>query len=220
IYALPGQSEAEWDAQLARALGFGTGHLSLYQLTIEPGTRFATLAARGELTPLDPDEAATLFELTRAATEAAGIPAYEISNHARTGEQSRHNLTYWRYGDYLGVGPGAHGRRGGHATLRHKKPENWMARVAARGDGIESEEPLPGAERAQEALLMGLRLREGVDLARIAQISGLPVTALVDAGGVERLTALGLVQQTGDHLRVREAGMLLLDAILPEIVSA
>ncbi|MDB5663334.1 MAG: coproporphyrinogen oxidase, partial [Sphingomonas bacterium] len=164
IYALPGQSEAEWDAQLARALGFGTGHLSLYQLTIEPGTRFATLAARGELTPLDPDEAATLFELTRAATEAAEIPAYEISNHARTGEQSRHNLTYWHYGDYLGVGPGAHGRRGGHATLRHKKPENWMARVAARGDGIESEEPLPGTERAQEALLMGLRLREGVDL--------------------------------------------------------
>ncbi len=131
IYALPGQSEATWRGELTRALGFGTGHLSLYQLTIEPGTRFATLAAQGSLKPLDPDAAADLFDLTRAETAAAGIPAYEISNHARPGEQSRHNLTYWRYGDYLGIGPGAHGRRGGAATLRHRKPENWLAVVTA-----------------------------------------------------------------------------------------
>jgi putative oxygen-independent coproporphyrinogen III oxidase len=218
IYALPGQSEAAWSAELARAIGFGTGHLSLYQLTIEPGTRFATLVARRELQPLDPDEAATLFDLTRAATAAAGLPAYEISNHARAGEQSRHNLTYWRYGDYLGVGPGAHGRRGGYATTRRKKPENWLATVGTHGHGIETEEPLDAATRATEALLMGLRLGEGIDLTRIADASGIAADRLVDAAAVERLARLGLVEQRGTHLRVREAGMLLLDAILPEVV--
>ena len=219
IYALPGQSAAAWRAQLVRALGFGTGHISLYQLTVEPGTRFATLAAQGSLTPLDPDAAADLFELTRAETAAAGIPAYEISNHARAHEQSHHNLTYWRYGDYLGIGPGAHGRRGGAATLRHKKPENWLAAVAARGDGVRSEEPLSPETRAVEALLMGLRLDEGVDLERVAAMSGLAVDRLVDDTAVERLAGLGLVERKGVWLRVREAGMLLLDAMLPEIVA-
>jgi len=181
IYARPGQGEADWQAELARGLSFGTDHLSLYQLTIEPGTRFATLVAQGKLTPADPDHAATLYEQTQAMTAAAGIPAYEISNHARQGQESRHNLTYWRYGDYAGVGPGAHGRRGGLATLRHKKPENWMNAVARNGHGMQSEEPLAAADRAREALLMGLRLAEGVDLDRIARLSGLPVSALIDA---------------------------------------
>ena len=116
IYARPGQSEADWEAELAQALGYGTGHLSLYQLTIEPGTRFATLVAQGKLTPADPDHGATLYELTQAMTGAAGIPAYEISNHARPGQESRHNLTYWRYGDYVGIGPGAHDWRTPAAT--------------------------------------------------------------------------------------------------------
>lgn len=219
IYARPDQSEADWEAELARALSFGTGHLSLYQLTIEPGTRFATLVAQGKLTPADPDHGATLYELTQAMTNAAGIPAYEISNHARPGQQSRHNLVYWRYGDYAGIGPGAHGRRGGMATLRHKKPENWMGAVSRNGHGIQSEEPLAAEDRAREALLMGLRLGEGVDLARIATQSGIRADRLVDERAIAQLTDLGLIRLTGDHLQVAPAGMLLLDAILPEVVA-
>ncbi|MDI1295572.1 MAG: radical SAM family heme chaperone HemW [bacterium] len=219
IYARPGQSEADWEAELAQALSYGTGHLSLYQLTIEPGTRFATLVAQGKLTPADPDHGATLYELTQAMTGAAGIPAYEISNHARAGQQSRHNLTYWRYGDYSGIGPGGHGRRGGMATLRHKKPENWMGAVTRNGHGTQSEEPLIAEDRAREALLMGLRLGEGVDLARIAALSGVAANRLVDDRAIEQLSGLGLLRRTDDRLQVAPAGMLLLDAILPEVVA-
>ena len=219
IYARPGQSEADWEAELAQALGYGTGHLSLYQLTIEPGTRFATLVAQGKLTPADPDHGATLYELTQAMTGAAGIPAYEISNHARPGQESRHNLTYWRYGDYVGIGPGAHGRRTGQATMRHKKPENWMSAVARNGHGAQSEEPLAGEDRAREALLMGLRLNEGVDLDRIAALSGLSAPQLVDERAIAQLIDIGLLHRQGTRLQVAAAGMLLLDAILPEIVT-
>ncbi|MEJ7925597.1 radical SAM family heme chaperone HemW [Sphingobium sp. AN641] len=219
IYARPDQSEAAWEAELARALSFGTGHLSLYQLTIEPGTRFATLVAQGKLTPADPDHGATLYELTQAMTDTAGIPAYEISNHARPGQESRHNLTYWRYGDYLGIGPGAHGRRGAVATLRHKKPENWMSALTRNGHGIQSEQPLTPEERGSEALLMGLRLGEGVDLDRIAAATGVPVERLVIDRGVEQLSALGLVERRSERLRVEPRGMLLLDAILPQLVA-
>jgi oxygen-independent coproporphyrinogen-3 oxidase len=209
IYALPGQNTDAWQTTLDRALGFGTGHLSLYQLTIEPGTRFAAMAARGELAPQDPDLGADLFELTRARTAAAGLPAYEISNHARPGEESRHNLTYWRYGDYLGVGPGAHGRRVGVATARAKKPENWLTRIARDGHGMELQELLPIADQARETLVMGLRLEEGIPRARVADA--------VDQAAIERLSALGLIAQTPDRLRVTSDGMLLLDAILAEI---
>lgn len=219
IYARPGQSEDQWAAELARALSFGTGHLSLYQLTIEPGTRFATLVAQGKLTPADPDHGATLYELTQAMTATAGIPAYEISNHARPGQESRHNLTYWRYRDYVGIGPGAHGRRDGVATLRHKKPENWMGAVTRNGHGLQQEEPLKADERAREALLMGLRLGEGVDLGRIAAMAGLPIAALVDDRAILQLEGLGLLGRTGDRLRISPSGMLLLDAILPEVVA-
>lgn len=219
IYARPGQNEADWEVELGRALSFGTDHLSLYQLTIEPGTRFATLVAQGQLPPADPDHAATLYEQTQVMTAAAGIPAYEISNHARAGQQSRHNLTYWRYGDYAGIGPGAHGRRSGVATLRHKKPENWMNAVARNSHGLQSEEPLEPADRAREALLMGLRLAEGVDLERIATLTGFVPSALVDSGAVERLAKLGFVRQQGPRLCVEPSGMILLDAILPDVVS-
>jgi len=219
IYARPGQSLADWESELARGLSFGTDHLSLYQLTIEPGTRFATLVAQGKLNPTDPDHAADLYEQTQAMTAAAGIPAYEISNHARPGQESRHNLTYWRYGDYVGVGPGAHGRRDGLATLRHRKPENWMTAVTRNGHGLQGEEPLDGRDRAREALLMGLRLAEGVDLDRIARLSGLPVDMLVDRDAVARIAGHGMIRQDGQRLRVDPAGMLLLDAILPEIVA-
>lgn len=219
IYARPGQSEADWQAELARALAFGTGHLSLYQLTIEAGTRFATLVAQGKLTPADPDHGATLYELTQAMTAAAGIPAYEISNHARAGQQSRHNLVYWRYGDYIGIGPGAHGRRGGMATQRHRKPENWIGAVARNGHGSQSEDGLEGEDRAREALLMGLRLHEGVDLARIAAQSGVAVSRLVDDRAIAQLTEIDLLRHHGTHLQVTPAGLLLLDAILPQVVA-
>ncbi|MES2021456.1 MAG: radical SAM family heme chaperone HemW [Pseudomonadota bacterium] len=218
IYARPGQTLAAWEAELARALAFGTEHLSLYQLTIEPGTRFATEAAAGRIVIPDGDSAADLFEATRAMTAAAGLPAYEISNHARLGAESRHNLVYWRYRDYAGVGPGAHGRRGGLATARHKKPENWISAVARNGHGAQIEEPLAPNARATEALLMGLRLREGVDLARIAHLGETTPTALIDQTAAERLEQQGLIARNGDHLGVTEAGMLLLDAILPLIV--
>jgi len=219
IYARPDQSLADWESELARGLSFGTDHLSLYQLTIEPGTRFATLVAQGKLNPADPDHAADLYEQTQAMTAAAGIRAYEISNHARPGQESRHNLTYWRYGDYVGVGPGAHGRRDGLATLRHRKPENWMSAVTRNGHGLQGEEPLDGRDRAREALLMGLRLAEGVDLDRIARLSGLPVDMLVDRHAVTRIAGHGMIRQDGQRLRIDPAGMLLLDAILPEIVA-
>jgi putative oxygen-independent coproporphyrinogen III oxidase len=209
IYALPDQSEAAWRAELERALSFGTSHLSLYQLTIEPGTRFAAMAARGELAARDPDEAAALYELTQEMTAAAGLPAYEISNHACPGEESRHNLAYWRYRPYLGVGPGAHGRRGGAATRRHRKPENWLAAVARNGHGLAEETPLVPADRAIEALLMGLRLREGVELDAVRPV--------LDFDAVERLEAQGLLTQTHDRLIVPAKGRLLLDSILTEI---
>ena len=217
IYALPGQSLPAWEAELAAALGHGTEHLSLYQLTVEPGTRFATEAAAGRLAIPDGDSAADLFEATRSVTAAAGLPAYETSNHARPGAESRHNLTYWRYRDYAGIGPGAHGRRGGSATVRHRKPENWLAAVARKRHGIQGEEALAPHARATEALLMGLRLTEGVDLSHIAALAG--GIAPIDARQVARLVQLGLIAATPGRLRVTEAGALLLDAILPLVVA-
>lgn len=219
IYARPGQSLAAWEDELTSALAFGTEHLSLYQLTIEPGTRFATLAAKGDLTIPDGDAAADLFEMTDAMTRAAGLPRYEVSNHARIGQESRHNLAYWRYADYAGVGPGAHGRRLGQATERHKKPENFIAAVERNSHGLKVESDLPAHERATEAMLMGLRLTEGVDLARIEARSGLARAAFVDAGAVARLAGQGLMRADGDRLMVSDAGILLLDSILSEVVK-
>jgi putative oxygen-independent coproporphyrinogen III oxidase len=218
IYARPGQTMAAWESELAGALAFGTDHLSLYQLTIEPGTRFATLAAKGELTIPDGDAAADLFDATQAMTRAAGLPRYEVSNHARVGQESRHNLAYWRYADYAGVGPGAHGRRLGQATERHKKPENFIAAVERNGHGLKVESDLPAPERATEAMLMGLRLTEGVDLARIEARSGLARDAFVDADAVARLVRQGLMGADGDRLVVTDDGILLLDSILSEVV--
>ncbi len=160
-----------------------------------------------------------MFELTRALTAAAGIPAYEISNHARPGEQSRHNLSYWRYDDYVGVGPGAHGRRGKTATLRRKKPENWLTRIAATGHGLESEDDLSPATRATEALLMGLRLDEGIDLDHISKRTGIAADKLVDPQAVARYADLGFIEQQDSRVRVLGPGMLLLDALLAQIVA-
>jgi putative oxygen-independent coproporphyrinogen III oxidase len=217
IYALPDDDEARWAASLDRALSLGTEHLSLYQLTIEPGTRFASMVARREFTPLDLDTAATLFELTQERAGAAGIPAYEISNHARPGAESRHNLTYWRYGDYAGVGPGAHGRRLGQRTVRHRKPENFLAGMARNGHGLVEEEVLTPVEAAREALVMGLRLAEGIDPQALAARVG--VDRLVDDAVVDRLAAHGLLERTGPRLATTPAGRLLLDSILAEIAA-
>ncbi|MFP5395986.1 MAG: radical SAM family heme chaperone HemW [Alphaproteobacteria bacterium] len=220
IYALPGQTAEEWQAQLRRALSLGTGHLSLYQLTIEPGTRFATMVRQNDFTPLDDDAAADLFALTREMTAAAGLPAYEISNHARSGEESRHNLTYWRYQNYCGIGPGAHGRRGGLATVRHKKPENWLRAVTDKGNGIAEERGLSHGEQASEALLMGLRLREGIDLVALAQRFRFDTVELIDRGKMEFYLGQNLLWQDAKRLGVTEAGMALLDGLLSELVCA
>ena len=220
IYARSGQSAAQWQAELARALGLGTGHLSLYQLTIEPGTRFETMVRLGQFEPLGDELAADLFALTADLTSHAGLPAYEISNHARPGEESRHNLAYWRYQDYAGIGPGAHGRRGGMATVRHKKPENWLSAVARNGHGIAEERDLALQEQAAEALLMGLRLREGIDLGGLSARCALPQTELIDPAKLLFYIGQGLVWQRGDHIGVKPAGMPLLDGLLGELVPA
>jgi len=187
--------------------------------TIEPGTKFATMVRERAFTPLDDDAAADLFTLTRERTRAAGLAAYEISNHARPGEESRHNLAYWRYDDYCGIGPGAHGRRGGQATLRHKKPENWLSAVARKGDGLAEESKLAPEERAREALVMGLRLREGVDLAAMAVRTGASFDRLIDQGAAKRLESLGLIRRNGAWMTVTDTGMPLLDRVLVEIVA-
>ncbi len=220
IYARPGQTAPEWEAELARALTFGTGHLSLYQLTIEPGTRFATLVRERAFIPLGDDPAADLFALTCQMTAAAGLPAYEISNHARPGEESRHNLTYWRYQDYCGIGPGAHGRRGGIATVRHKKPENWLGAIEKQGDGIAEARGLGRHEQAAEAMLMGLRLREGVNLAVLSQRFGVTEAELCDPEKLDFYRRLGLVRSEGSWIGVTDAGMPLLDGLLGELVPA
>jgi putative oxygen-independent coproporphyrinogen III oxidase len=219
IYALPGHTPQLWHDRLTRALSFGTEHLSLYQLTIEPGTRFASDVRRGRLVPLDDDEAAQLFDITQELSAAAGLPAYETSNHARAGEESRHNLVYWRYQDYAGIGPGAHGRRGGLATVRHKKPENFLAAVARQGDGIAEARALAVPEQAAEALLMGLRLTEGVDLAALSTRFGLPRAGLIEDAALARLITLGLMWQDGARIGVALAGRGVLDALLAEVVA-
>ena len=216
IYALPGDTEERWATSLDRALSLGTEHLSLYELTIEPGTRFASMVARREFEPLDAEMAARLFEQTQERTAAAGIPAYEISNHARPGAESRHNLTYWRYGDYAGVGPGAHGRRTGMRTVRHKKPENFLAAVARNGHGLVEEEALPAIDATKEALVMGLRLAEGIDLAALEARFDRPI---VDHGAVDRLVGHALLRRDDTRLTTTEAGRLLLDSILAEIAA-
>ena len=216
IYALPGDTDERWAAALERALSLGTTHLSLYQLTIEPGTRFATMVARGDFEPIEADQAASLYELTADMTSAAGLPAYEISNHAMPGHESRHNLTYWRYRDYAGIGPGAHGRRLGARTVRHKKPENFMSALVRNGHGIVEEERMLPSEAADEALVMGLRLAEGVDAATLSDRFGVPV---VDWQRVERLVASGHLIRDAGRIATTAAGRLVLDSILGEIAA-
>lgn len=219
IYTRPGQSLVTWEAELTRALGFGTEHLSLYQLTIEAGTRFATLHAKGELPMPVEDDAADLFALTQAMMETAGLPAYETSNHARPGAESRHNLAYWTYADHVGVGPGAHGRRAGDATARHRKPENWLSAVDATGHGIAEERPLDPSTRAEEALMMGLRLRAGIERGDFEARTGAALETALDPRGRDELVSLGLIESDMRGIRLTAAGRPLLDAVLAKLAA-
>lgn len=218
IYTREGQSAADWERELRRALSFGTEHLSLYQLTIEPGTHFATRHAAGDLILPAEDPAADMFEMTRAITAEAGLPAYETSNYARPGAESRHNLTYWRYGDYAGVGPGAHGRRAGRATVRTRLPERWLSRLAERGAVPATEERIAPGKAATEALMMGLRLTEGIDAARFQVRTGVPLADAIDTEAAARLQAYGLLSWTGKTLRLTEPGHAVLNSILVDLI--
>lgn len=221
IYARPGQDAASWRAELEEAIAHAADHLSLYQLTIEENTRFHALHAAGKLAMPEADTAAELYELTQEVTAARGLPAYEVSNHAVPGAESRHNLVYWRYGEYAGAGPGAHGRfvENGRrvVTIAERMPEAWLDAVEREGHGIVDGEILAPAQEADELLLMGLRLREGVDLPTYEALGGRPLHAGILAG----LQEAGLVEARGNRrLRATAAGMLLLDRIVAELSSA
>ncbi len=218
IYARPGQTLDAWQAELQEAIGYAADHLSLYQLTIEEGTPFHALHAAKKFEVPDNDLAADLYALTQSVTASRGLPAYEISNHARPGAESRHNLTYWRYGEYVGVGPGAHGRfvENGRrvVTVAERMPETWANLVEARGHGITGGELLTRSQEADEFLLMGLRLVEGIDLARYEALSGKGFSPA-------RLSVLqdeGLVAPVGNsRLRVTPTGMIVLDAVVADL---
>ena len=218
IYARPGQTLAAWQAELAEMLDLAGDHLSLYQLTIEPGTRFFDLFEAGKLVVPEDDLAADLFELTHAMTREAGLVRYEVSNHARPGGEARHNLVYWRGGRYLGIGPGAHGRlaEGGEriATATIRNPEAWLAAVEADGHGIEGEERLARDDIAAETLLMGLRLAEGVDLDTYARRAGVPL----DPARIAGLAADDLLVQRGRHILIPDGARLLTNAIVRELL--
>jgi putative oxygen-independent coproporphyrinogen III oxidase len=219
IYDRPAMTTASWEAELTRAMGFGTDHLSLYQLTLEPGTRFTALHKQGKLTLPDADTSADLFEMTREITAKAGLPAYEVSNHARPGSESRHNLAYWTYGDYVGIGPGAHGRRQGIATERLKKPEVWLAAVTSKGHGMASEIVLRPDERATEALVMGLRLADGIDSETFFGRTGVRLDTMIRPDRVARYAAQGLLVSDERGLRLTRSGQPFVDALLREIAA-
>jgi oxygen-independent coproporphyrinogen-3 oxidase len=218
IYARPGQTLAAWEAELNAAIDHAVDHLSLYQLTIEEGTAFHALHAAGRLVLPDADQAASLYELTQSVTEARGLPAYEVSNHARPGAECRHNLIYWRYGEYVGVGPGAHGRfvEGGRrvVTIAERVPETWLKLVESCGHGCRDGEILDRGEEADEYLLMGLRLAEGVDVARFERLAG----RSLPAERIDLLSREGLIASVGNsRLRATPAGMMVLDALVADL---
>ena len=220
IYARPEQTLSEWRAELARALKQAGEHVSLYQLTIEPETPFAELYERGQLkTPLG-DAARAFYEATQELTEAAGLPAYEISNHARPGGESRHNLIYWRYGDYAGIGPGAHARLSSEdgreriVYVGERQPEAWLAKVEGAGRGFAELERLDGEAQADEMLLMGLRLREGIDPGRFEALAG----RALDSARIDALVAQGLLVRDGDgRIAATAEGSAVLDAVIADL---
>ncbi|NIZ09632.1 radical SAM family heme chaperone HemW [Pseudooceanicola sp. HF7] len=219
IYARQDQTLPEWEAELTRALDLAVDHLSLYQLTVEDGTAFGDRYKRGGLKGLpDQDLAADMYELTQEVTAAAGLDCYEVSNHARDGARSRHNVLYWRYGDYIGVGPGAHGRvtldGRRHATEAYRMPGDWLHRAEA-GNADKLRDPLTGPEQAQEYLLMGLRLKEGIALSRFADLNG---SALCQAR-MDELVEMDLLKQNNDLLAVTDQGRMVLNAVLDKLLE-
>lgn len=222
IYARPGQSEADWRDELRAALAMAADHLSLYQLTIEPGTRFETLHRRGEIVLPEGEAAAALYLATAEEAGRYGLLPYEVSNYARPGAESRHNLAYWRYEDYAGIGPGAHGRVTLDGTLRatrrHRAPEPWAERVEREGHGTVEETVLPQADRAREALLMGLRLTEGIDPDRFLRRTGTQLAAAVDPSVLEQAIEAGYLHWAGASLAATSEGRLRLDALLAALV--
>ena len=223
ITARPGQTVDSWEAELGRALDHAGGHLSIYQLTIETGTRFGVLFEQGAL-QLPPDELqADLFEITQTVLTVAGLPAYEISNHARPGEEARHNLTYWRSGDWLGIGPGAHGRLGqgpnriGTSTAR--MPRAWLERVERDGHAEEPREPLSRRDQLTELLMMGLRLAEGIPIARLETVGGAPLAHLLDPAALGALETEGLLACRNGRLVATPAGRQRLDAVLHTLLG-
>jgi len=220
IYARPDQTPTAWRGELARAISEAAEHFSLYQLTIEDGTPFAALHASGKLKVPDSDHARTLYDLTQEVCAAHGLPSYEISNHARRGAESRHNLIYWRYHEYAGIGPGAHGRLiSGNkrvATATEKRPESWLMRVESSGNGRVAEEELSREEMADEFLLMGLRLAEGIDPQRFVTLAG----RSLDPDRIASLNVDGFVEQTVDgRLRVTRTGFPVLDAVVADLAA-
>jgi len=220
IYARPHQTLATWAAELRRAIAEAAEHLSLYQLTVEPGTPFFGLHAAGKLAVPDEDRARDLYDLTQAVCADAGLPAYEISNHARPGAECRHNLIYWRGHEYAGIGPGAHGRLNiagkRYATETEKRPESWLMRVEARGAGVTVDDRLSAGETADEYLLMGLRLAEGIDPQRFSALAGRPI----DPNRVSFLREQGTVELTAaGRLRVTQSGFPLLDAVVADLAA-
>ena len=222
IYARPGQTVAGWTAELGEALSLAGDHLSLYQLTIEPGTAFHAAQARGDFVLPDDELGAALYQATQDRLEGAGMPAYEISNHARPGAESRHNLVYWRYEDYVGVGPGAHGRLTfdgeKRATRQERAPETWLTRIAERGHATAETRLVPAHDAADEALLMGLRLSEGIDPARFQRQTGVALDQAIDAVRLERLTRAGYVVRD-TRLRATAAGRRVLNSVIAELAA-
>lgn len=219
IYARPGQTPAAWRDELSRALRLAGDHLSMYQLTIEDGTAFAPAHARGEFTLPPEDDQAEMFEITQSLTASAGLPAYEVSNHARPGSACRHNLTYWLGGDYVGVGPGAHGRLNGEAFRQHRAPDIWLGRVEEHGHATQEREALDPATRAEEMVMMGLRLTEGIDADTFAAASGRSLWDVLDADGVARMVEGGFLEKNAAGVRATPAGMLVLNALTAEILG-
>lgn len=220
IYARVGQTTSDWETELGQALEMAVDHLSLYQLTVEPGTRFAELHAAGKLNPPGDTVSAEMYQLTQDVTEAAGMPAYEISNHARPGAESRHNLIYWRYGDYAGIGPGAHGRimnSAGQriATETIRDPSRWLSGVQTDGNAVVEQLSIPRQDQAIEHIMMGLRLAEGIDPQRYPALSGvrLPEDRIAD------LVGSGHLEWTGTRLRATSAGRIVLNTVLAELLS-
>jgi putative oxygen-independent coproporphyrinogen III oxidase len=224
IYARPGQSLEAWQRELAAALDLANSHLSLYQLTIEPGTAFEQRVARGDFRTLPEEEQAALFDWTTERLERAGMPAYEISNHARPGEESRHNLTYWRYGDYVGVGPGAHGRltlpgAGKVGTRQHRAPEAWLDSVERDGHATRQRIEIDAAGRLSEMVMMGLRLAEGIPDSRFQAETGMAMRQALDPDRLRRLVDGGFLAADDDRLRATPEGRVRLDAVLGALLA-